>query len=363
LNGKAAVLCLLGALAALLAGALLAMPDTATAVDSPFDEGEALDPLAEVYPTLTPYAYIPLVERCFSEGGIIAFETDRAGKRPGSDVIKNYDIFVMSGDGSCVRNFTNNPDHDETTPAWSADGRKLAYTAYITDTNGDGQITYGKDNGSIYTVNRDGSGKVALTNPSTNDQWPTWSPDGTRIAFQTWRHVDGDVDIYVMNADGTGLVRLTSHIAADRHPSWSPDGSKIAFTSNRTTGYNDIFTMNTDGSNKVCLTCFDGKVYDDYYADWLPDGRIIFNSGRELVNMGAYVMNADGSNQTMIGSTTLDYAVPNAASEDGSRIIFYARRGGGKKQIYSMNLDGSNETNLSRSASDDEFCDWAPAVK
>ncbi len=346
-------------LAVLLAWVVLAAPGTARAVDAPVGEGEAPAALAAVYPTLTPYVYIPLIERCFSEQGTIAFETNRAGVK--IDGSKNYDIWVMSGDGFCARSLTNDPHGDETTPAWSADGKKLAYTAYISDTNDDDQVTY-RDRGSIWVANRDGSGAAALTDPSYNynDQWPTWSPDGTRIAFQTWR--DGDAEIYVINADGSGLDNLTQHFAKDRHPSWSPDGTKIVFTSNRTNGYTDIYAMNTDGSIPTCLTCFDGKVFDDYYADWLPDGRIIFNSGREG-KMGAFVMNADGSNQHIIGSTAQNYTLPSAASPDGSRILFYARRGGSSKQIFTMNIDGSNETNLSRSTSDDEFCDWAPAVK
>jgi Tol biopolymer transport system component len=303
-------------------------------------------PTAE--PTLTP---LPTPG---SPGGIVAFESDRAGTKP--DGSTNYEIFAVNADGSNPWNFSNYPDGDDTTPAWSHDGTKLAFTSYREDTNGDGQKTWSKDWGSIYVANRDGSGAAPVTDSSTNDQWPSWSPDGSRIAFQSNR--DGEWEIYAVNADASNQVNLTQNPAKDRYPSWSPDGSRIAFTSNRS-GYNDIYTMNADGSDQRCVTCFGGKIYDDQYADWLPDGRIIFNSNREG-NSGVFVMNADGSNQSMIGSVDRDYTLPSSAAPDGSRILFYARRGGSDKEVRIMNFDGSNEANLSQSPASDEFCDWAP---
>ena len=70
-----------------------------------------------------------------------------------------------------------------------------------------------------------------LTNHDAWDGSPSWSPDGTQIAFES--HRDGNGEIYVMDADGNNLRRLTSHSAGDRSPSWSPDGTQITFQSNR----------------------------------------------------------------------------------------------------------------------------------
>ena len=86
---------------------------------------------------------------------------------------------------------------------------------------------------------------------SNNDFSPTWSPDGSRIAFDSER--DGNLEVYVMNADGTGQTRLTDNPAADGVPAWSPDGSRIAFMSNRDGDY-EIYVMNTDGSGQTRLT-------------------------------------------------------------------------------------------------------------
>jgi len=81
----------------------------------------------------------------------------------------------------------------------------------------------------VYVMNSNGSRQTRLT----DGEWPSWSPDGTQIAFSTTR--DGNSEIYVMNADGTDPQRLTSNTAPDWDPAWSPDGTQIAFTSSRDT--------------------------------------------------------------------------------------------------------------------------------
>ena len=68
-----------------------------------------------------------------------------------------------------------------------------------------------------------------MTKDGGNDGWPTWAPDGGRIAFESDR--SGNWDIWVMNPDGTGLTNLTQSPEDELYPAWSPDGKKIAFTS------------------------------------------------------------------------------------------------------------------------------------
>jgi Tol biopolymer transport system component len=115
-------------------------------------------------------------------------------------------------------------------------------------------------------MNADGSGITRLTNSPALDQMPTWSPDGTKLAFMSSR--DGNPEIYTMNADGTSQTRLTNNGALDARPSWSWEGYGISFTSARdfslpsTMPKFEIYLMNGDGTNLRRLT--NNSFYDDF---------------------------------------------------------------------------------------------------
>ena len=85
-----------------------------------------------------------------------------------------------------------------------------------------------------------------------NDMVATWSPDETKIAFNSDR--DGNNELYVMNSDGSDIRRLTFTKANERGPFWSPDGKRITFSSDGD-GPAHVYVMNADGSDLVCLTC------------------------------------------------------------------------------------------------------------
>lgn len=86
----------------------------------------------------------------------------------------------------------------------------------------------------IYAMSADGDAQVALTDNTSFDGEPAWSPDGLRIAFHSDRGSGGlDQEIYVMNTSGGDQTALTSSASGEFAPSWSPDGRRIAFYSDR----------------------------------------------------------------------------------------------------------------------------------
>jgi Tol biopolymer transport system component len=102
----------------------------------------------------------------------------------------------------------------------------------------------------IYVMNSDASGINRLTSDANDDSMATWSPDGSKIVFQSRRN-GVNYQVYSMNADGSNQVNLTNTSASDGEPSWSPNGAKIAFASDRDhADYDSVYVMNSNGSNQ-----------------------------------------------------------------------------------------------------------------
>ncbi len=225
------------------------------------------------------------------------------------------EIYVMNADGSNAVRLTNNATTEDFEPAWSPDGTRLAFTAVYTsgilhdDLSSPPPVPTAHNGADVFVVNADGSNLTKLTTNSGTASWgPTWSPDGSRIAFASDR--DGNPEIYVMNANGTNQTRITNHIARDFDPAWSPDGTRIAFASNRndtqccTNSNNEIYVMKPDGSSVTRLK--NAPNFDSQSPAWSPDGtRITFHRQSKDIPPNTWVvaaMDADGSNQRNIAA-------------------------------------------------------------
>jgi len=251
----------------------------------------------------------------------------------------NNEIYLMNGDGSGLINLTNDSSDDDL-PAWSPDGTRIAFC-----TTRDGSY-------EIYSMNADGSGPTNLSRNPLEDCGSSWSPDGMELAF--WSSRDGNNEIYVMNADGSGQTRLTDNPALDIFPNWAPDGKQIVFVSDRD-GQMDIYVMNADGSGVTRLT---NMGVGDAFPVWSPDGTKIAFSPDSDGNYEIYVMNADGSGQTNLTNNSANDWFPSW-SPDGTQITFSSERDG-NAEIYAMNADGSGQMRLTDNPADDEISIWSP---
>lgn len=216
----------------------------------------------------------------------------------------------------------------------------------------------------IFVINADGTGLVNVTPGGGNDQNAVWSPDGSRIAFASDLDpatglAGGDLEIFVMDADGSNLVQLTHNDGTDQEPTWSPDGSAIAFAGERGDGPLDIYTMNADGTNEVRLT-FD-SVAEDFTPSWSRN-EIAFSSDRNG-NVDLWIINDDGTNLRQVTSASSVEWYPDL-SRDGTAIVYeeFSFTAGVSRQIVAVDADGSNRRVLTEEPGGSNLSpDWSPS--
>jgi Tol biopolymer transport system component len=257
----------------------------------------------------------------------------------------------MNPDGSNQTRLTNNHPADDVQPAWSPDGKKIAFTS-----NRDGNF-------EIYVMNADGSNQVRLTNdPAFEDSLPAWAPDQTKIAFKKGNF--SEAEIYVMNADGSNQMRLTNNAIPDTHPDWSPDGSKIAFVSGSGFYNTHIWVMNADGSNPTEITVYPAEFRD---PDWSPDGTKIASvivGPTDATSIGVWSVDGSFGGGIIFTEPHDPYGATCGQpvwSPDGTKIAFVTDRDH-NSEIYVMNADGSNQMRLTNLSAEDITPDWQRLV-
>ncbi len=275
-------------------------------------------------PTTSPSATAPttpLPPLSGSGGGVIAFQSDRD---------RQDEIYVMNADGSEQRLLISNGRALDGMPAWSPDGGQIAFASR--DRGKDFEICVVRVTDDLQAI--EGKASERLTDNDFDDLHPTWSPDGTQIAFFSKR--GSYSDIFVVNVDGTDERQLTDNQANDEDPAWSPDGTQIAFISGRDGDYG-IYVMRPDGGDQRPLTENDTN---EWSPAWSPDGtQIAFASDRDG-GRHLYVTGADGSKPRRLTDAGYPWSDDPAWSPDGTRIAFRSNRDG-HVDVYVMEADGS----------------------
>ncbi len=174
-----------------------------------------------------------------------------------------------------------------------------------------------------------------------------------KIAFASIR--TGNDDVFVMDSDGSNVRQLTTNTASDRNPSISADGSKVFFESTRI-GTPQIFVINSDGTGEKRLT---GNSFSDYGAEVSPDGNyVVFASNRDG-NAEIYIMDSDGTDQRRLTNISAIDDSP-VISPDGSRIVFISDRGS-VRRVWTMNIDGSGAAQVTGGSFGNEYDPrWSP---
>jgi len=235
----------------------------------------------------------------------------------------NWELYMMDYDGHGQTRLTFNGAEDYM-PAWSADGRSIAYTAYE------------RGSANLYLL-FPFDGRRELIFSQGTSYAPNFSPDGKWLTFCSTED-NANSEIYIADSNGKHPRRITFNNAIDTAPTWSPTSREIAFTSDRL-GNPQIFIMDREGSN-VRRVSFGGSSHHDGPA-WAPTGdRIVYVSRVEAV-FDMYILDLR-SNQII--KLTEGYARNEFPcwSPDGRHIIFQSNRLGSTNQIYSIDHDGKN---------------------
>ncbi len=248
----------------------------------------------------------------------------------------------------------------ESDPAWSADGRKIAYS-------GGGRRALDSYSADLFVMDADGSDKTRITRESeipgastADDSQPSFSPSGRKIVFvrngPLPEGYSSNNDIYKIGTDGNGLTRLVDipsyEYRSGGHPAWSPEGTRIAFFSGIEGDYS-IETVRPDGTGRKPVTT-------GYAPNWSPDGsRMAFHRSPDGSESQIHAANADGTAENQL--TTNEAAAYDSEpvySPGGGKIVFSSDRDG-DYDLYIMNADGSGEPRqLTNSPGDDRSPDW-----
>ncbi|MCQ3932842.1 MAG: hypothetical protein DPW16_20525 [Chloroflexi bacterium] len=234
-------------------------------------------------------------------------------------------------------------------PSWSPDGTLIAYNS----SRG--------SNSDIWIMNADGSNPRNLTNSPDNDYWPNWSPDGQYIAF--YSEQGEKTNIWIMNADGSNPLNLTSTLVGNSEKiAWSPDGSQIAFASSngaRSNFLKDIFIATPDGLNLFNITQDEEFAYDD--PTWSPDGRYILVSvfDRASINSdGIRIISVMDGSVLPLTANRMDLRA--SWSPNGNQIAIFSIDS--DISYWVISPDGTNLTGLVSLPSGGGF-EWSPDGK
>ena len=251
-----------------------------------------------------------------------------------------YRLVVADADGANERIVFNSPE-PIMSPAWSRDGRSLAYVSFHSGLP------------AIYVQTLKTGEQVRVSARSGINSAPAWSPDGDQLAVALSRR-DGNVDIYLLSLATQELRRLTDDPSIDTEPAWSPDGRSLYFTSDRS-GAPQVYHLGLAAGDRPQRITFEGTYNARPRVS--PDGREL---AVVTLDRGAYriaAVNLEHGGVRILSNGRLDESpsfAPNGAD------IIYATREGGRGILALVSIDGRIQQRLAATAGEVREPAWSP---
>ena len=276
-----------------------------------------------------------IYQKLTGETGIFASRIAYINKANG-----RYALRVADADGANPLTMVSSKE-PIISPTWSPDGSKIAY------------VSFEKKKPIIYVQSLSGQ-RTVLANFKGNNSAPAWSPDGSKLAIVLTYGANSQV--YTINADGSGLKQVTKSSAIDTEPTWSSDAKWIYFSSDRG-GRPQIYKVSSSGGDAQRVT-FEGAY--NVSPRFSPDGKslaMIRNDGGKFrvalqdLSSGQVQLLSDGSQDES----------PSFAPN--GRVLLYATRAGGKGALAAVSADGSVKQRLNESGGDIREPAWGPLIK
>ncbi len=252
------------------------------------------------------------------------------------------EIYVVHLDGTGRVQVTNNRTIN-LSPSWSPDGRRLLYTSFK-----DGKP-------KVYQFDLSSRKDSELSARKGLNLGGSWSSDGKRIALSLEKN--GNADIYLLDPKGKILKRLTTNPEIDVSPAWSPAGGQLVFVSNRS-GSPQLYIKDLSSSKTRRLTYSGGY---NTSPDWSSKGDKIAYAGLSGGHFNIFTIPAQGGDPQMLTSDSGENEDPSW-SPDGRYLVFSSNRNG-RYDIYLMRANGENQRRLTGSSGDDTNPSWSPRLE
>jgi TolB protein len=261
----------------------------------------------------------------------IAYVTRSGGNR--------YTLRVADADGEGGQVALNSPE-PIISPAWSPDGRQLAY------------VSFEKQKAVVYTQDMSSGARREIANFRGSNSAPAWSPDGQTLAVTLSR--ESGSQLYLIGRDGGNVRRLTQSNAIDTEPVFAPDGRGIYFVSDRGGGP-QVYRTSVTGGNVERVT-FGGNY--NISPAISPDGRVLAYVSRQGGAFRLHALNLTGNATPVALTDTSDDEHPSFAPN--GRLIIYASRVQGRDVLMTTTLDGKIKARLVSTTADVRAPAWGP---